>query len=255
MDAFTIGAGMTEWQARLGQLSKEFRDFAAQGLNDMAFAYRETAPQVLAEKRKIRDPRFVQSRFRVEKVAQSRIAEMKAVAGSTFSDRFSGWVEDYGEKPANGNKRAERGIGKPGRGGDMANKASRASRLAANLPSPKDFPGKSWAQRIQAEIASIAKDPGKAPGGAFILYGGGKWAAGVYRIDARAARFVKASARKKSRGGLASAVLRYAPVKMVQKFGIRDKHGRYDWSGETVKKLAAMQDAIWEKAKSKTIKE
>ena len=96
-ETFRAGSLLKPWQTILASLSKANITAAAQGLNDLAFAYRTEAPLVIGEHRTIRSPSFIKSRFLVEKAKPGRLDHMQAVAGSIKSDRFSGFAEDYGE--------------------------------------------------------------------------------------------------------------------------------------------------------------
>ena len=71
--------------------SAQGRAMAVMAVNDTAFAFKALAPVVIGEHRKIRSPSFIKSRFLVDKAKPGTIADMRAVAGSIHSDRFSGF--------------------------------------------------------------------------------------------------------------------------------------------------------------------
>ena len=246
-ETFTVSAGLGKFQAILGKLRPETRAMVAQGLNDLAFAFRAEAPKVMATKRTIRDARFIASRFYVEKAKPNApLSSMFARSGSIKSERFSGWSEDYGEGQEKG--RASRAIGSIGRGGSMEAKAQTKSRLrpGQNYPKPDQFSGKTWNAKVAMMISMVAR--GKVDGSAGMIIYGGKWRPGLYRLDAKAAKFIKSANRKKSRGALANSVLRYPPVQRVQTFGVEKKSMRFDWAHLTQTKVLTHADAIWSNA-------
>lgn len=197
MDQIFRASGMLKsLEAVTMDLSTRGRQAAAQMLNDVAFQYRKDAPQVIGEHRQIRDKRFIQSRFLVDKCAPGPINSLVAVAGSIQSERFSGFAEDYGETPSGLNKRGMRSEGANSRGGDMANRAVQTNRLLPDTTFPKlddfaDIRGDTN-QRMAAMISMIARHPSivAQTKGLFMLQGG-DMRAGVYMIKAGAPGRIK----------------------------------------------------------------
>ena len=248
-ETFTIGAGgLTKMQATLARFAPEARAMVAEGLNELAFLFRKQAPEVLAQKRTIRDPRFVASRFYVQKAdPKAQLSKMFARAGSIKSERFSGWAEDYGE--AQGKGRAARAIGSIGRGGSMESKALTKSRLrpGQSYPKPDQFAGKTWNAKVAMMISMVARGKFGNPNQPFILYGH-HWRPGLYRINAQSMKFVKAANRKKQRGSLAQSILRFPPVERLQTFGANKSHTKFDWAHIAQQKGLSEQDRIWANA-------
>jgi hypothetical protein len=105
MDDFHVSLDMGSLHHLFQQGAREMPRASANYLNDVAFAYRIEAAKVIAAEKTIRDPRFVQSRFWVEKATPGNPNTMKAISGSIKSDRFTGWAEDYGGAQAAGEGR------------------------------------------------------------------------------------------------------------------------------------------------------
>lgn len=214
---FDSNMDMKEFLGYLSGGKEKTKQATAYYLNSIAFKARSEGPKRLeAAGMEIRDPRFVQSRFRVEKAdptdsTESQIARM----GSVATNRFTAWAENYGETPVR-----NRLLGPAARRGDLKNKAEPENRLVRSrkFKRPDDFAEIPERMRIPAMLSIIARNPGKAASGkgAFIIEGGG-WVPGLYR-------FKKNTARERIGGRLRPPVVR------VQTFGKSPEPKRkIDW--------------------------
>lgn len=246
-ETFRAGSLLKPWQTILASLSKANITAAAQGLNDMAFAYRTEAPLVIGEHRKIRAPAFIKSRFLVKKAKPGRLDHMQAIAGSIKSDRFSGFAEDYGEGETG---RSQRSIGANARGSDMAAKAKQQNRLIAGIVDISEFSDIKGApnQRIAAMISMIARHPSLAPNGVFKI-AGGTMTPGLYRLSGNAA---SAKIKRKRLGKVEMPTnYNYAwrpKVERVQTFKKKIDDKKLDWAHITLKRVEAKAQAILLKA-------
>jgi len=101
-------------------------------LNNFAFGTRLTSIEVIREKLTVRNPRFLESRIRVDKATgRGPMAAQEARTGSVPTKRFSGWVEQVtGERTAR-----DRVINLLARSGQKAKQAKPRARLKPG----KDF--------------------------------------------------------------------------------------------------------------------
>ena len=248
MDQVFQVSGLRGFEAIALSLTAKSREFAAAGLNNMAFAFREQAPKVLGGSRTIRDQRFVQGRFLVTKAQASQGMKMFAQVGSIKSKRFSGWEEDYGEGST---KRGLRDIGKNARGGSMTGKVKQQFRLSDSIDFPTLDKGAfagikgNHSQRVAAMISMIARHPDLASStkGLFILpahqfYGG------VFRINPTANRFLK----KKTKGIIGKALLRSPAIQVVQRFNKTNKMRKLDWAHMTMAIIENKRDIYFSDA-------
>jgi hypothetical protein len=133
-------------------------------LNDMAFAFKEIAPEVIAQLKTVRNEAFVKKQIQVEKAAGNKPearAGSVAIEQSSSQGAFSGWSEDYGEKPKG--RRVFRSIGKNARGGSMQSKAKPKAWLKKgySIIHTDDIQGTSYGpNRLMAAIAYTAKTAG-----------------------------------------------------------------------------------------------
>ena len=238
-------SGLRGFEAIALSLTAKSREFAAAGLNNMAFAFKNSAPAVIGEHRKIRNQSFIRSRFLVEKAKPGSLATMSARAGSIRSPRFDGFASDYGEVTED-NKRANRSIGLNARGGDMDAQAKLGARMrtgtVANISNYANIPG-SWSQKCVAMISIMARSA--APGTPFIL-AGGPFRAGLYVIDAKAS----ARIRKASKKGTPAKALTYMPrIKRLQTFDSKPKRFKHlDWAHIAIDRVNTQHDALWANA-------
>lgn len=80
---------------------RKIQRVAAGVLNSEAFGLRTTILKTLEKNMTIRSPGFVKSRVKVVKAKPGPINNLESDAGSIFSDRFSGWIEQQtGRKSA-----------------------------------------------------------------------------------------------------------------------------------------------------------
>ena len=254
-ETFHAGSMLKPWQTILASLSKANIAAATQGLNDMAFAYRTEAPLVIGEHRTIRSPSYIKGRFLVEKAKSGPLSNMRAISGSITSERFTGFEEDYGEGPANQNRRSSRSIGANARGGDMEGKAKQSNRLIGDMPKIDDFASIKGAQnqRMAAMISMIARHPSVAPNGVFIIHGTGL-VSGIYRIKPGAQAKIKASG-KKAKGNAMSWYTYAPPIQRIQTFKAKDMpRKRIDWAHIALEHVSKRADAIMVNAFSKAYK-
>jgi hypothetical protein len=247
MDDFSVHMDMAGLTRLFQEAPREMPRATADYLNDVAFAYRIEAAKVIASEKTIRDPRFVQSRFWVEKATPGDPNTMKAISGSIKSDRFTGWAEDYGEHT---DGRADRLIGTNARGGSMANKALQSDRLMKGIDIPKiedfDIQGDPK-QQVAAMVSLIARHPSivASSHGLFMLHSGG-WRAGVYRIVPGAMRKIQQSGRRAK--GNALSLYTYAPlIQRVQTFEKDMKTKKVDWAHKAEGQILQAQLEAWEK--------
>jgi hypothetical protein len=105
---------------------QEIRRARNRMLNDMAFSFKEIAPVVIAKMKTVRNEAFVKRQIQVEKATDSRpeaVVGSVSIENSSSQGAFSGWAEDYGEKPKE--RRAFRSIGKNARGGSCRARPNR----------------------------------------------------------------------------------------------------------------------------------
>jgi hypothetical protein len=247
MDDFSVHMDMAGLTRLFQAVPRKMPRATANYLNDVAFAYRIEAAKVIADEKIIRDKRFVQSRFWVEKATPGNPNTMKAISGSIKSDRFTGWTEDYGEHAGG---RGDRLIGANGRGGSMSNKALQSDRLIRGIDIPKiedfDIKGDSM-QQVMAMVSLIARHPSivASSHGLFMLHSGG-WRAGVYRIVPGAIRKIQQSGRRAK--GNALSWYTYAPlIQRVQTFEKDMKAKKVDWAHKAEGQILQAQLDAWEK--------
>jgi hypothetical protein len=126
-------------------------------------AFKEIAPIVIAQLKTVRKEAFVKKQIQVEKAAGNKL---EARAGSVAIEQssqgaFSGWSEDYGEKPKG--RRVFRSIGKNARGGSMQGKAKQGAWLKKrySIIHTDDISGTGYGpNRLMAAIAYTAKTAG-----------------------------------------------------------------------------------------------
>jgi hypothetical protein len=199
---------------------KELKANTARMLNDMAFAAREAAVEIIGRHYEIRSPYFVQSRFKVKKASKSDPPDKQvAIWGSEEFRGFSGWAEKVGEAPKTG--RARRAIGINARGGSMKGIVNKKLRLnRPNIRRSTDFPGDAHRQ-TQGAINAAYREHGI---GATVILGGDHWMSGLYEIT------------REPHKGMNNEQMG-PDVEMVQLFDRDIAENRFDWREETMQEV------------------
>jgi hypothetical protein len=241
MDMITVTVSKRDMEA-FAQITdpKEFARVCRQALNDMAFEFKKLAPAVIGSKYTIRNPRFVSSRFRVEKATSLDLASMRSVAYSVESERFSGWTESLGAPTSR-----LRLINLAARKGDVKQQAMKSARLMSGqaYPHSKDYTS------IPAMVSMIARS--QTPGRPFIITGG-KWVPGLYRIQPRKGYTARTWSESHAKKAQRQARKRWPKVQRVQTFGKPTKpRERFDWPLITAQRVQSAEARIWMGAFSK----
>ena len=94
-------------------------------LNDVAFGVRRENLAVINREMIVRNPRFVESRIKVEKSRLNQGGQMHSIVGSILSPRFSGWTEQETGKESD----RHRALTIMARKGDIRKQAASYARL------------------------------------------------------------------------------------------------------------------------------
>lgn len=184
---------------------KKFQITAANVLNNFAFGTKKAAIDVINDKMTVRNKRFVESSFRVQKTNGSiPLNSMVSRVGSIERARFSGWEEQQ-----TGKKRESTRVGTLlSRGKNKSKQMRPAARMkpGRNFPDAGDYQGKSEQQRTTVMLNTLKRKKFRKP---FVIRKNlRKFKAGLYRFFRR-------------------------KVKMLQRFDSRKAQPeKLDWMGE-----------------------
>lgn len=202
---------------------KAARAATAQVLNDMAFAWRPLAVSTLASRFIIRNPKFILSRMQVVKTTAKPISQQQVTLGSTFV-RGKGHITFDGFYTLQTGRDPERSrtMALLARGGDKRAQVKRSNRLLpdSDIVSTDDAPVL-HGSRAQALIRDMARNVPNKP---FIIRRGYGLPAGLYRIN-KGKRYLLPSGKSAPK------------LQIVQHFGRKPKHERWQWMQESVNRL------------------
>jgi hypothetical protein len=216
------------------------RPVTAQFLNDLGFNLRPLIVSTLAGRLIMRNPRFVLSRMQVVKTSAKPIPQQRVTVGSTFVRGKGGHITFDGFLSLQGGADPQRNrtLALLARGGDKHAIAKKAGRLVGDIPSTDDMPVRSGS-RVQALIRDMAKN---APNKPFIIKKNLGMAPGLYRI-------------RKGKGYLLSDGRTVPALQIVQHFGRKPIHSRWQWMQESMKRLLqhAPMQKMWNVAITKAV--
>lgn len=156
-------------------------------LNDFAFGARNTAIEVIREKMTTRNPRFIETRLRVDKSHTREPMESQAAElGSVATKRFSGWVEQQTGKRTT----RERTINLLARGKTQKKKLKRPFRMnqAHLFESFHDYPGRGPEARNIQMLQRLDRHRWQRP---FIVVGKKGMKPGLYKFVRRKPRLLQ----------------------------------------------------------------
>jgi hypothetical protein len=209
------------------EIPANFREAVYQFLNAQAFDFKTAAPDVLSERYEIRDRRFVNSRFRVEKAKLGPVNSMRATAGPVLDAKhpsFSGWVELLGETNQNTRRHTPT---LAARGGNKGSKVKKRFRLdpALKFKGTDDFTHIPEKTRAAVTIRHFweNREEIEATNGLFKITGGG-WIDGIYRFTGRLRPW----------NGK-----RVPDVELVQLIGMdaKEQTRKFNWAKEAIKRV------------------
>lgn len=167
----------------------QFKRAYAMTLNSLAWAIKKEIPNQLDKTMEIRNPRFVNSKIRVQNSKFSgQISDQQAIVGSIYGPRFSGWREQITGEVSQKNRTATTQSREGQSNSGMIRKPVRMNKRS-NFHKQQDFASKQWGktkgQRTVAMIQAIRK--GKAANKPFIIASGlpgrlGNLRHGVYEV-------------------------------------------------------------------------
>jgi hypothetical protein len=190
-------------------------------LNNFAFGTKDAASVVLNGLMTVRNPRFVNSRLRVNKARISApIESQRSEMGSITSPRFTGWREQQ-TGAATPRHRVFTLLARAGQKTKQAKPSARLKNLA-RFPQPDEFPGASLEAKNIRMLRHLQSGGFTKP---FIIHGHPKISAGVYKFLGRAKK-------RRVKSGGRSRVIKAKEIRIMQAFHPRVvQPRRIDWLG------------------------
>jgi len=137
---------------------RRFQYATADMLNKESARYRLVMIDTVTREMEVRDSRFIKGSVRFERTSgRLPIHSQESIAGSIERRGFSGWVEQqFGTESEKSTVTTE-----AARGGSWTAKVKRKNRMnrAGSFKRPRDFPGKTYGQKVVAMLKTKSSTP------------------------------------------------------------------------------------------------